>query len=83
MVSTSFLAILSRASSLVAAAISSVPIWRRMDPLAVLALTEEERDERKRQLCEDAEREARESGAVSNLLDNEASENEGDDRRDS
>ena len=79
--STSIFAILSRVGSLVAAAISSVPIWRRLDPLAVLALSQDEREERRRKLREAAAREAQESGTVSNLIDGESSANAGDGRR--
>jgi hypothetical protein len=79
-VSTSLLAIISRASSLVAAAISSVPIWGRVDPLAVLALSPEEREKRKARLRKDEELEAEESKDVSSLIDAEAAHDAGDEK---
>jgi len=42
-VSSGLLALLLRGGSLAAAALSSLPLWRRVDPLAVLALSDEER----------------------------------------
>jgi hypothetical protein len=44
------LALLLRGGSLAAAALSSVPLWRRVDPLAVLALSEEERWQREQDI---------------------------------
>ena len=48
----------------------------------MLALSQEERDERRRELREAEKREARESGTVSSLIDREAPENTGDEHRD-
>jgi hypothetical protein len=47
---------LLRGGSLVAFALSSLPLWRQADPLAVLALSDEEREEREEELRK-AERE--------------------------
>jgi hypothetical protein len=82
-VSTSLLAIISRASSLVAAAISSVPIWGRVDPLAVLALSPKEREKRRVRLRKDEELEAEESRDVSSLIDGEAPEDADDEKPES
>jgi hypothetical protein len=49
-VSGGLLALLMRGGSLAAAALSSVPLWRRVDPLAVLSLSEEERWQRDRDI---------------------------------
>ena len=49
-VSSGLLALLMRGGSLAAAALSSVPLWRRVDPLAVLALSEEERWQREQDI---------------------------------
>jgi hypothetical protein len=43
-ISTSVLASLLRSSSLWAAAASAMPLWRRMDPLVVLSVSNEERE---------------------------------------
>ena len=49
-VSGGLLALLMRGGSLAAAALSSVPLWRRIDPLAVLSLSEEERWQREQDI---------------------------------
>jgi hypothetical protein len=49
-VSGGLLALLMRGGSLAAAALSSVPLWRRVDPLAVLSLSEEERWQREQDI---------------------------------
>jgi Tol biopolymer transport system component len=48
--STGVLALLARASSLAAMALSSLPVWRRVDPLTVLALSEREKRKREKEL---------------------------------
>jgi hypothetical protein len=50
MISSGLLALLMRGGSLAAAALSSLPLWRRVDPLAVLALSEEERWQREQDI---------------------------------
>jgi len=54
--SAGMLVALLRGGSLVAFALSSLPLWRQADPLAVLALSDEEREEREEELRK-AERE--------------------------
>jgi hypothetical protein len=49
-ISGGLLALLMRGGSLAAAALSSVPLWRRVDPLAVLSLSEEERWQREQEI---------------------------------
>ena len=68
-VSTALLAIITRASSLVAAVFSAVPMWGRVDPLAVLALSQKERKMRERKLRAAVDREDR---YIGKLLDNAA-----------
>jgi hypothetical protein len=55
--STGIVAGLLRASSLVAMAISSVPFWRRTDPLMILSLSEDERRDLEANLREAGTRE--------------------------
>ena len=54
-----------------AAALSSLPMWRRVDPFAVLSVSEEERKRREKDLREAEESEDREGQAVGRLLDDE------------
>jgi len=68
--STGVLALIARASSLTAMALSSLPIWQRVDPLSVLALSERERKKREMELRE-AEDEEDESGHLGELFDSE------------
>jgi len=70
---TSFglLGLLSRAPSLAAVALSSLPIWSRVDPLAVLTISEEERKRREKDLREAQEAEDQADQGVGRLLDNE------------
>jgi len=72
--STALLAGLMRSSSLLAIALSSLPLWRRVDPLAVLALSEREREERERTLRAAKKAEDENAAAVGELLDDESSE---------
>jgi hypothetical protein len=67
--SLGLLSILSRASSLAAAAMSSLPIWRGVDPLAVLAISEEERKQREKDLRDAQAAEDDADRAVGRLLD--------------
>jgi len=48
--SSSALAVLMRGASLAAAAFSSLPLWRRVDPLTVLTLSDEERWQREQEI---------------------------------
>ena len=65
-VSASVLALLARASSLTAMALSSLPFWQRADPLSVLALSRKERREREKVLS-DAELQDAQSAGVGAL----------------
>ena len=48
---------------------SSLPMWQRVDPLAVLAISDEERERRKKDLLEAERAEDQEDEAVGRLLD--------------
>jgi len=72
--STMLLATLMRSSSLLAVALSSLPLWRRVDPLAVLALSEREREERERELRAARKAEDENAAGVGELLDDEGDE---------
>ena len=67
--SAGLLGILLRGSSLAAVALTSLPIWRRVDPLAILALTDEERKRREEELRSARETEDSGEEAVGRLLD--------------
>ena len=69
--SIGWLGLLSRAPSLAAAALSSLPMWSRVDPLAVLTISEEERKRREKDLHDAEAEEDRTERAVGNLLDDE------------
>jgi hypothetical protein len=69
--SFSLIGLLSRAGSLAASALTSLPMWRRVDPLAVLSVSEEERKRREKDLREAEAAEDREEQAVGRLLDDE------------
>ncbi len=58
---------LLRATPLAVLALSTLPMWRVLDPLAVLALTPEEREKRRKE-TEEAEREENTAG-IADLLD--------------
>ena len=70
---TSFglLSILSRAGALAASVLSALPMWRRVDPLAVLSISKEERKRREQDLRNAEKAEDREEQGVSRLLDSE------------
>jgi hypothetical protein len=68
-VSAGLLALLLRGSSLAAVALSALPVWRRVDPLAVLALSDEERKKREEELRAAQEKEDVGEEAVGRLLD--------------
>jgi hypothetical protein len=67
--SVGLLGVLLRGSSLAAVALSSLPIWRRVDPLAILALSDEERRKRVEELRSAQETEDSGEEAVGRLLD--------------
>ena len=69
--SVGLLGLLSRAPSLAAAALSSLPIWSRVDPLAVLTISEEERKRREKDLRDAQAAEDRAAEGVGRLLDDE------------
>jgi cytochrome oxidase Cu insertion factor (SCO1/SenC/PrrC family) len=67
--SAGLLGILLRGSSLAAMALSALPVWRRVDPLAILALSDEERRKREEELRSARETEDQSEEAVGRLLD--------------
>ena len=68
-VSSSLVGAVLRGGSLVALALSSLPLWRRFDPLAVLALTDTERRRQAEKLRSEEREEARKARGLSRLLD--------------
>ena len=66
-VGVSLLAGLLRSSSLFALSLSSLPLWMRMDPLAILSLSDEERKKREKEL-EEAEWDEDRTTGVSRVL---------------
>ena len=70
-VSSGLLTLLLRGGSLVAAAVSSLPMWRRVDPLAVLSLSEEERRKREREQREARASEDEEGAGIGELFDDD------------
>jgi hypothetical protein len=58
-----------RSGSLAAVAASSLPVWKGVDPLAVLDISEEERRKREREMLEAEEDEASGELAVGRILD--------------
>ena len=69
--SASFLAVLQRGGSLLAMALSSLPVWRTVDPLAVLALSKKERDAREKEIRAAEEDEDEASHGLGGVLDGE------------
>ena len=69
MASTLLLSTLLRGGALFAAALSALPLWRGVDPLVVLALSEEERRKREQELERAREAEDRGSDEIGSLLD--------------
>ena len=67
--SLGWLAALLRGGSLAALAISSLPMWRGVDPLAILALSDEERKRLEEDLREAREQEDAKEKEVGRLLD--------------
>ncbi len=70
--SAGFVAWMLRGGSLLAMTLSSIPMWRWIDPLPILALGRREREERKRRSRDEAEREVKERRAVAAVLDGKA-----------
>ena len=68
-VSTGVLTALLRGGSLLALTFSSLPLWNGFDPLAVLALTGEERKKREEELREAQRAEDRGAAGLGDLLD--------------
>jgi hypothetical protein len=67
--STAILMALLRSGSLYAVALSSLPLWSRVDPLAVLSLSDEERRKREKELrAAEAEEDESEKG-IGRVLD--------------
>ena len=75
--SAGLLSLLLRSGSLMGAAISSLPLWRRVDPLAVLALSDEEREKLEADLRKAEETEDEEDEGVGRVLDGVDSDPEG------
>ncbi len=67
--SLTWLGILLRSGSLAAIAFSALPMWRRVDPLAVLTISEEERLRREHDLRSARELEDETETGVGDLLD--------------
>jgi len=67
--SAGLIGLLLRGGSLAAVALSALPVWRRVDPLAVLALSDEERKKREEELRAALETEDLGEEAVGRLLD--------------
>lgn len=67
--SLGWLAALLRGGSLAALAFSSLPLWRGVDPLAILALSDEERERLEEDLRKAEEHEDDNEKAVGDLLD--------------
>ena len=61
--------LLASPPALFAAALSALPIWQGVDPLVVLALSDEERRKREDELKRAREAEDRGSDKIGNLLD--------------
>jgi hypothetical protein len=68
--SMAWLALLLRGGSLAALAFSSIPLWRGVDPLAVLALSDEERERIEEDNRKARDEEDEKEKAVGRLLDN-------------
>ncbi|MFQ5643210.1 MAG: cadherin-like domain-containing protein, partial [Thiogranum sp.] len=67
--SAGFLAWALRAGSLLAATLSSMPMWRWIDPLPILPVKRRERDRRKAKMCDEAEAEAKAYRGMAAVLD--------------
>jgi hypothetical protein len=72
--SLGWLGALLRSGSLAAIAFSALPMWRRVDPLAVLTISEEERLKREQELRSARELEDRMEAGVGDLLDDSVDE---------
>ena len=77
--STGMLAVIARASSLTAMALSSLPVWSRVDPLSVLALSTREKKKRAKELREAEDLEDMSGGGLHDLLDHEDDDDEDED----
>ena len=71
-ISTALVGVLLRGGALFAAALSAMPIWSGVDPLVVLALSDEERRKREEALRLAREAEDRDSAGLGELLDDES-----------
>jgi len=60
-----------RAGTLVAAAVSSLPLWRRVDPLTILALSAGDREERERSIL-DAEEDEDRTSKIGSVLEGDS-----------
>jgi hypothetical protein len=66
--SAGLLAMLLQRGTLMAMALSAVPLWRRVDPLVVLALSDEEREKREEELRKAEAEEDESSAEVGRIL---------------
>jgi hypothetical protein len=76
--SVALLAAVLRSGSLVALALSTLPLWRQVDPLVVLAISEEERWQREEEIQSAEQEEDREKDGVAELLDPRAARGSAD-----
>jgi hypothetical protein len=68
-ISSGLMLLLLRSSSLWAVALSALPLWRRVDPLAVLAITPEERRKLERDLRKAEQLEDTDGAGLGRVLD--------------
>jgi hypothetical protein len=69
--SVGLLSLLVRTGSLLGAALSAMPLWRRVDPLVILALSDEEREKVQKDLRSAKDAEDEKDDGVGRLLDDE------------
>ena len=67
--SVGLLSLLLRSGSLLGMALSALPLWRRVDPLAVLALSDDEREKLEKDLRSAEEDEDEKDDGVGRVLD--------------
>lgn len=78
--SSGLLLLLMRSSSLWAVALSALPVWRRVDPLAVLAITAEERRKLERDLRKAEQQEDTAGLGLGRVLDSTEEDEEPDEK---
>ncbi len=80
--SAAVLAMITRGTSLLAIAVSALPVWSRVDPLAVLAVSESARRANRREQRDVEALEGEANSDLASMLDEAAVENDEDDRDD-